>query len=212
MKLKALALAAVIATAGAILASCETMSAEECQAADWQQIGYTDAANNGSDAFQSRAQSCQRKGFTADGDAYANGFGRGMRAFCTPERGFSTARYGRSFTGQCPDDLAGGFNEGFADGQRAHAAIAAVDEVRSKISEAEGRRERIDHDTRETQRDLNAATTDDDRNRLRRRLDDLRRDRRDANEDLRIANDQLPEAMRLLDDVRAEIGGRYGAW
>jgi hypothetical protein len=188
------------------------MSAEECQAADWRQLGYSDAAQSGGDNFTNRAASCSKKGFTADAGAYRTGFDLGMRAFCTPERGFSTARYGNSFNGQCPADLADGFNQGYADGQRAHDALGAVEDARNRIAEAENRRDRIDHDIRDRQHDLSAATTDEERARIQRNIDDLRRDRRDANEDLRIANDQLPRAMRLLDDVRAEIGGRYGSW
>lgn len=212
MKLKALLVAAALAAGAALLASCETMSAEQCAAADWGSLGYSDAAGGADDRFASRAESCARKGFQADQSAYDEGFSNGMRAFCSPEHGFQFARNGGSFNGTCAADLAEDFSYAYADGRRVHDAQAEIDDARSKISSAESRRNDIDHDLREHDRALRDATTDEDRHRIQDEIDNLRRERRDANEDLRIANDALPRLLRNLDNIRAEIGGRYGPW
>src|SRR5574338_602734 len=106
MKLKALLVAAALAAGGALLASCETMSEEQCQVADWHALGYSDAAGAANDRFADRAESCARKGVSSDQAAYYAGFEDGMRAFCTPEHGFQFARNGGSFSGSCAADLA----------------------------------------------------------------------------------------------------------
>jgi hypothetical protein len=211
MKLKALAAAAVLAAMGA-LASCETMSADECKAADWSAIGYSDANSNGRDNFADRAESCADKGFPADQGAYQNGFGSGMRAFCTPERGFQFARNGGTFNGACPSDLAENFSYGYSDGRRVHDAQSEIDSIRSAISSAESRRNQNDEDMRDRLRALRDAQTDDERANLRGEIERLRRERRPIDEDLRNANERLPQALRLMDDIRYDIGGRYGPW
>lgn len=212
MKLKALAVAAVLAAAGGLLASCETMSAEECAGADWGQLGYTDASSNGHDNFADRARSCGEKGFSADQAAYSNGFGAGLRVFCTPERGFAYGRGGGGVVNTCPADLAEDFAYGYSDGRRVHEAQAEIDRIRSAISSAESRRDQNEEDMRDRQRELQNAQTDAERTRIRNGIDQLRRERRDIMDDLRNANDQLPRALRLMDDVRYDIGGRYGPW
>jgi hypothetical protein len=212
MKLKALAIAALAALGAGLLASCETMSAEQCQAADWGQLGFSDASSNGADRFDTRSHSCAEKGFTADADAYRNGFGRGIRDFCVPERGFSLARNGGSFSGQCPADLAGGFNDGYSDGRRVHEAQANIDQANYRVNDAESQRRQIDSDIRDRERALAAATTDDERNRWRGEINQLRGRRHDVNDDLSVAQNSLPRLMRIMDDIRAELGGKYGSW
>jgi hypothetical protein len=212
MKLKALAVAAVLAAAGGLLASCETMSAEECAGADWGQLGYNDASRSGRDSFGDRAQSCADKGFTADQGAYLNGFGSGMRVFCTPEGGFQFARNGGTFSGQCPSDLAEDFSYGYADGRRVHDAQAEIDSIRGAISSAESRRNQNEEDMNDRQRALRDAQTDQERADWRAAIDQLRRERRAIDDDLRNANDRLPRALRLMDQIRYDIGGRYGPW
>ncbi len=212
MKLKALLVAAALAAGGALLASCETMSAEQCQAADWGSLGYSDAAGNASDRFADRAQSCAEKGVSADQAAYESGFANGMRAFCTPEHGFQFARNGGSFSGACAPDLAENFAYAFADGQRVHDAQSEIDNARSRISSIESRRSQIDEDLHDRENSLREATTDEERQHRQDQINDLRRRRREANEDLRVANDALPRLLRNLDNIRAEIGGRYGPW
>lgn len=211
MRFKIMAFVAV-AAAFVGLSGCETMSVEECTAADWGSLGYQDASSNGADRFAQRAQSCSEKGVAADAGAYRGGFENGMRAFCQPEHGFQFARGGGTFNGSCPGDLAADFSYAYSDGRRVHEAQSAVDEARSRASSAEGRQRSIEDYIRRHERALAAATTNEDKTRLQTEIDQLRRDRRDAIEAYRIAQEQIPRLMRNLDRVRADIGGRYGPW
>lgn len=211
MKLKALVLLAAFAGIAA-LASCETMSAEECATADWRAVGYGDANSNGADRLASRAESCADKGLSADAERYHDGFNEGMYAFCQPERGFSYARNGGSFNGACPAELDRDYRFAQTDGRRVHDLQSEIDSARSTISSAESRKNQIDEDLRDRQRALDQATTDEERRNLRRAIDELRDNRRDANDDIRTAQEQVPRLERQMNDLRYEIGGRYGPW
>lgn len=211
MKLKALALVAALAGLGA-LASCETMSAEECVAADWRSLGYQDAERSGSDRFQDRAESCAESGIVADEAAYQRGFFDGMYAFCRPERGFEFARNGGSFSGQCPAELESDFRYAYADGRRVHEVMSQLESARSAISGAESQRRQIDEDLRDRERALAAAATDDERQRWRNAIAQLHRERRDNDSDLEEARRNVRHYERLVSDLRFDIGMRWGPW
>lgn len=211
MKRKALALVAAVAGLAA-LTSCETMSAEECKIADWRSLGYGDAAQSGSSRYTARAESCAERGFGADPADYNVGFNAGMYQFCRPENGFSVARRGASFTGACPAELAPDFNLAFQDGQRVRLAEQSLQRARDEVSRLIGQRDSIDRDIRTNEDRLRDATTDEDRRRHRGEIERLQRERRNLNDDLRVAQSQTPSLQRAVDDLRYEIGARWGAW
>ncbi len=204
---------ALMALAAALaLSACETMSAEECAGADWRALGFNDAANNGADRFGDRAESCSKKGFAADGPAYANGFSSGMRQFCQPPNGFAFARRGGNFNGSCPAELQYDFLAAYNDGRQVRDAEYELSDARSDISTIESRRRELDEDLRDRERELGDAATDDERNRLRSEIDRLRRERRDLNDDLRTAEERAYFAQRRIDDLRQSIGDRWAPW
>jgi hypothetical protein len=196
MKLKALALVALVAGVAA-LTGCETMSAEECKIADWRSLG---------------SESCGERGFSADPVAYNVGFDAGMYQFCRPENGFSVARRGASFSGACPRELAGEFYLAYQDGQRVRVAEQSLQSARDDVSRITSERSRIDDDIRARENNLRDATTDEDRRRHRSEIERLQRERRNLNDDLRVAQSQIPSLQRAVDDLRYEIGARWGAW
>lgn len=211
MKLRAFLIAAALAGAGA-LASCETMSAEECVAADWRALGFSDAAQNGADRFGDRAESCAEKGISADGAAYASGFGEGMFQFCQPPNGFQFARRGGSFGGSCPAELQRDFYAAYGDGQRVHAAESELNDARNQINSIESRRREIDGDLRDHESALRASANEDERKRLIDEIDALRRERYDTNDDLELAQRRASYAQRGVDNLHYEIGNRWVSW
>lgn len=211
MKLKALALVMTLAGLG-LLASCETMSAEECVAADWRSLGYTDAERSGADRFGERAESCAENGIGADRSAYQTGFAEGMYAFCQPQHGFDFARRGGGFSGYCPAELESDFRYAFADGQRVHEVTSRLESARSAIRTAESERRQIDEDLRDRERALAEATTDEERERWRNAIAQLYRERRDNDRDLREAYENVRHYERLVSDLRFDIGMRWGPW
>lgn len=211
MRLKGFLIAAAIACAG-FVSSCETMSAEECAAADWRALGFNDAAGNGSDNFRSRAESCGEKGFVADGAAYAAGFGEGMYQFCQPAYAFQYALRGGSFNGVCPAELQRDFYGAYTDGGRIHAAQAELNDARSRLSSLQSRDNEIDDDIRRHQDALRNAPSDDEAARLRHEIDDLHKRRADVREERRDLEPRLYYLQRRVDDLHIEIGSRWSQW
>jgi len=205
-------LAAAALCLGLALGGCETMSAEECAAADWRALGFNDAAGSGANEFRDRAESCAEKGYAADGAAYAAGFAQGMHQFCQPPNAFQFARRGGSFSGSCPAELQYAFYAAYADGQRVRDAESELSIARNEIYTLQSRRNDIDRDLRDRDRDLAEATTDEERARLRGEIDSLRRERRDLNDDLGAAEQRAYYAQRRVDDLRYEIGDRWAPW
>lgn len=58
---------------------------------------------------------------------------------------------------------------------------------------------------------LQAATTDAERNRIRGVIEGMRRERRDVNDDLRVAQEQLPRLTYQMNVLRSELSGRWGS-
>jgi hypothetical protein len=204
-------IAVALAGAGALLASCETMSAEECAAADWRTLGYSDAASNGASRLSERTESCAEKGLLVDADAYNAGLANGFYEFCQPQRAFAFGRRGGTFNGSCPGEMQSAFFAAYNDGQRVHDAESQLNEARSRVSSLESRRRDIDDNIGSRERSLAEATTDEERARHRAEIDRLRRERRDVNEDIRVAQVNVPRMQRLVDDLRYEIGSRWGS-
>jgi hypothetical protein len=210
MKLQAIAFAGAVAALIA-LSGCETMSAEECATADWHGLGYSDADRTGQDNLANRAESCAEKGISADVSAYRRGFDDGLRAFCQPPRGFDFARRGGSFNGYCPGDLDEDFRYAYADGRRVYDLQQEIDRARSAVDTAIGRRDELDDDIRGQEGLLQAATTDDERRRIRATIEGMRRERRDVNDDIRVAQEQLPNLNYQMNRLRSELSGRWGS-
>ncbi len=211
MKLKALAFVAAVVGVAA-LSGCETMSAEECAAADWGALGHSDAARNGSSRFDDRAESCAEKGISIDAVAYTRAFDDGMYEFCRPESGFAFARRGGQFYGSCPSELSEQFGYAYSDGQRVRVAEQALADVRSQVGRLIADREEIDDNIGSHEGSLREATTDEARRRHRDEIARLQRERRNVNDDLRVAQAQIPALQRGVDELRYEIGSRWGNW
>ena len=103
------------------LAACNSLSPEECLMADWDLIGFED----GSQGYElsrigQHRQACAAHGVTPDLSRYEAGFTRGVRTFCTWDKGFTRGSSGGNYHGQCPADLAGAFIDGYNSGLEIH--------------------------------------------------------------------------------------------
>jgi hypothetical protein len=212
MLIRTMLLSSLAALAGLCLAGCETMSAEECAVADWSALGYEDASNNGVSRFSRRAEACAERGFAADESLYREGMMQGMRVFCQPQRGFELGRSGREYVGGCPEDLQPAFAGGYSDGQRVFDMLSELSRARTAVANEEARRAAIDNDVLDAEQRLRDAATDEERRNIRSEIDSLRRQRRDTNEDLRIAQEYQLGVERLITELRQELGYRYGPW
>lgn len=85
------------------LASCATLSDEECLTADWYGIGYADGVKGRlPDYVLNHAEACSEVGISPDIAAWRAGRDAGLGEYCTPQNAYRIGRRGRSLALVCP--------------------------------------------------------------------------------------------------------------
>lgn len=127
-----------------VLASCQTMSKEECAVADWHIVGETDgAAGRASDYILKHAKACQRVGIVPDQSAWLAGRETGLIRYCTPQNGVRIGTEGQSYANVCPPPLDSLFTHGYQLGKRVYDARARRDRAQNDISRKENERREL---------------------------------------------------------------------
>lgn len=122
---KTLAVAAILVAIG--VSGCATMSAEECQTANWQAIGHEDGSQGlESTQFAKHRKACAEHGVQANFAQYKQGYEGGVRLYCTPERGYSLGKDNNPLPTICPNDLAPNVDRGYRLGQELYVKKKAL--------------------------------------------------------------------------------------
>lgn len=195
-------MAALLATA--LLSGCETMSPQECQTANWNDIGLRDGLNGQRlSMLDERARDCGKAGTQVDTRAYVAGRERGLQDFCRLGNAAPLGLNGTAYHGVCPGPVDMEF-------RRRHQAGLAVYTFRNQISELDSRTHRLERRLRDADKDedkqLKASDKEEDRKRIRREFDDrrrqLRRELGDIDRALRGTRQDLRAAEYTLDGLR----------
>lgn len=209
-------LIAAAAAAGAVLAlaSCATMSAEQCMAGDWSGQGYSDGvAGLTMSRLDEHARACAEHGVTPDPAAYAAGRDQGLVRYCTPDNGFRAGRTGSGYGGVCPAHLEADFIPAYRDGQEVYAADQTLANARSTMESLGSRLEELDEKIVAKQAEARGeGLTDEQRDQIRNRIQEIRRERADTERDWRRAQNAIDDAERDVRDVRRRFEYRYGGW
>lgn len=207
-------LAAAAVGAALALGSCATMSAEQCSAGDWSGQGYTDGASGLSmSRLNDHAEACAKHAVTPDAAAYGAGREQGLVQYCRPERGFREGRTGSSYGGVCPAYLEASFVPAYRDGQIVHQVEQALVTARSQVDSLGARLEELDDKITAKQAEARAeGLTDEQRETILNRIQEIRRERADTERDWHRAQDAIDDAERDLRDVRWRFQSQYGGW
>jgi hypothetical protein len=188
----------------AFMSGCETMSPDECKLANWNDVGLRDGLEGKTlSLLDERVKDCSKAGSRVDTSAYLAGRDRGLQSFCRLENAVPLGLGGKGYAGVCPARVDYEF-------RRLHQAGYAVHDLRGRVSDLDGRSDRLQRKLREADRDedkqLKAADKDDDRKRIRKEFDERRRHIRnelgDLDRALRRARDDLRAAEYALDHLR----------
>ncbi|WP_051241610.1 DUF2799 domain-containing protein [Stappia stellulata] len=199
--------------AAVLLASCATVSREQCEAGDWPAIGKAHALQGFPESrLQKVVEDCGRHSVTVDTDAYMQGWSTGVRAYCTPRRGFEDGRTGNRPSFSCPADLAVDFDDARRLGGRLKGA---EDDVNLSESSLERAQREID-DLGERIAELDCVQEDRAARRACRRERERLRDRRSsARFSLDSSRRDLRQAQRerdaVFEDVTATYARRFSA-
>jgi hypothetical protein len=178
-----------------LLASCATMSPEECQRANWHAVGLRDGQQGAApDLLGRRAEDCAKVDVAIDTQAYEQGREQGLRSYCRLENAVPLGLSGAPYAGVCAPAIEGLFVPRYQAGR-------AVYLLRSGLQNLDERTQRLERRLHELRRDedqrLRSASSDAERNQLRREMDAERRRIRD---DLRDADRRL---QRQREELRA---------
>ncbi|WP_156389318.1 DUF2799 domain-containing protein [Brevundimonas sp. Root1423] len=207
-------LAAAAGGVALALGSCATMSAEQCQAGDWSGQGYADGvAGLTMSRLGEHAEACVKHGIAPDDAAYRAGREQGLIQYCTPDRGFREGRTGSSYAGVCPSYLEADFMPAYQDGQIVYQVDQALVSARSLVDSHGNRLEELDEKIVAKQAEARAeGLTDQQRETIRNRIQEIRRERADTEREWRRAEDAIDDAERDVRDVRWRFRRQYGDW
>lgn len=130
-------MALVIASAGLLsLSGCATtqsLTPQQCQASNWQQVGYADGVNGRSGAyFGHYTNSCANVvGATPDRILWEQGRQRGLKQYCTELNAYKIGREGYSWQPVCPLEGIDKLEEAYAQGRYYYIRQRDLDYLRS---------------------------------------------------------------------------------
>lgn len=209
-----LIIAAAAGGAALALGSCATMSAEQCMAGDWSGQGYVDGQSGLTmSRLDEHAEACAKHGISPDSAAYAAGRRQGLVQYCTPRTGFEVGRTGSVYAGVCPPDLEADFMDAHRDGQIVHEVETALSNARGRVNSLGSRLEELDEKITAKQAEARAeGLTEAQREQIRDRIQEIRRERADTEREWRRAQDEIDDAERDVRDVRWRFRDQYGSW
>jgi len=180
------------------LASCATMSPEECRFANWNDVGLRDGLDGKPlTLLNARVSDCADANVRVDGNAYLKGREAGLRNYCRLENAAPLGLNGGSYEGVCPAQIDGEFRRRYQIGYNVYASHAEVERIENRMQSLEQRLRRLDRDEDKRLRDANKE-------------DDRRRIRRDIDDDRRHVRDELRDLDRAL--YRARDASRFAEW
>lgn len=168
-----------------LVSSCASLSPEQCQNADWRQIGYADGTSGQPGGkIQEHANACAKAGVRPDMDAYLSGRMEGLVNYCQPENGFDVGRRGAADNaGDCPPHVWPAFLQNYRQGREINALESQVNSLRSSL----------ENERREARR------SDD-------RIEDIRKELRRPNVSPERRNSLINDMERIID--RKQDAGR----
>jgi hypothetical protein len=117
-----------------LLASCATLSEEECRAADWYQIGVNDGAEGrATDYVESHRRACAGVGVSPDVEAWLRGRAQGLRLYCTPAKAYQVAREGHALRPGCTAEEIQRLQPAYDWGREYWRLEIRIEDVRSDI-------------------------------------------------------------------------------
>ena len=100
-----------------LLSACSNIKPQDCQTANWRDIGYNDATQGRADLLKNRTQACTQAKVIPNKKEYLAGYEEGAKQFCTYRNGFLFGQRGYSKEGVClTQNLAKPFYSGYKDG------------------------------------------------------------------------------------------------
>ena len=119
-----------------ILASCATLSKEQCMVGDWQAIGYSDGvAGYYADRLSLHAKACAKAGVAPDYQAWERGRQQGLKQYCSADNAFALGRLGQPLNSVCPAEVSQRLQNINAQGREYYALSNQLREARNQLKQ-----------------------------------------------------------------------------
>ena len=180
------------------------MTPEECQRANWQEIGVNDGLSGEPMAtLDDRIGICSKAGIAVDTGRYVTGREQGLQTYCRLDNAVVLGLRGAFYAGACPPMIDSQFRRRYDLGY-------AVFQARSELSSLDARSDALQRQLRDIDGDelrrIRETEKDEDRRRIRKEYDqrrnhlraelfDLDRRARNARDALRAAEFALTVAQ-----------------
>lgn len=189
---------------GLLLASCATMSPEECKVADWSQVGMRDGLDGRPMSYlAARDEDCTKAGVNINIGPYKLGRDEGLRSYCRPDNAVRVGLSGGSYAGVCPPETDAAFQHHYQAARYVHGLRHDVRAFDERIDALERRLHELH---RSEEKRLADASTEEQRRAIRKSIDDERRQTRadisEADRRLRRVRDELRSAEFALGRLR----------
>ena len=178
-----------------ILVSCQTLSKEECVAADWRVIGEQDGAAGHSpqQRFGDHVKACDKAGIVPDQTLWNQGYQVGLKRFCTPLSGLAHGQKGGAYANICPTETASAFLEGYNIGRKQHTKNSEITSIKNSIRRSESEISRNERLIAEGKIDQSEAES---------KIGFSRRQINDLNRELGRKEYELQDINREVEDFR----------
>jgi len=172
---------------------CATLNKDECLNANWEAIGFKD----GHDGYpQSRIdehrKACAEYRIKPDLSLYLQGYERGIREFCKPQRAFQYGLHGHAYREICPAEMRSAFSEAYAEGRQLYELDRQIIKSRHAI-------QALDKEIHE----LDEARADIEARLIASHIPRIERAR--LIEDMRIIDDKRVHNIELIREYEADI-------
>ncbi len=133
------------AVAALMLGGCASMSQDQCTAADWRTVGYTDGVRGAPpDRIAAHQEACAKHGVTPDLTRWLQGRESGLQQYCQPGNGFRVGLAGNGYANVCSAALEPAFLGAYQQGREIYSARSAYRSAASELSNARAVLNRID--------------------------------------------------------------------
>ena len=116
------------------LASCTTLTEEECRAGDWFGIGVSDGAEGRPvGRLEGHRRACADVGVIPDAEAWLRGRERGLRQYCVPARAYDVGRRGLPIAEGCTAAERAAMSPAYDTGRQWFRLEEQIDSARDDI-------------------------------------------------------------------------------
>ena len=157
-----------------LISGCATMSPEECLQANWEEIGFNDAAEGYSSTRSAdHREACAEAGVALDFEAYRSGYELGLPVFCTLTRGYETADHGGDFAQQCDRNRFPDYARGYTEGRELYHLRSEINALEDDKREKEKQSDALLEQISKLQMIRDESSDKEERRQAKRQLPDL---------------------------------------